>query len=76
MIFPSGYNIRPTERDYSCANTGQRCDTFCETIIRKRFLEIKSFPHAAENQSLSESRMAKVEPLHLFFVNYFHFTLH
>ena len=33
-------------------------------MIRKRFFEIISLLHTADNQFLSESRMAKVEPLY------------
>ena len=52
------------ERDYWSIDPDLRCDAFCETISRNRFFEIKSFIHTADNQSLSESRMAKVEPLY------------
>ena len=33
-------------------------------MSRNQFFEIKLFLHAADNQPLSESRMAKVEPLY------------
>ena len=33
-------------------------------MSRNRFFEIKSFIHTADNQSLSESRMAQVEPIY------------
>ena len=78
LVFLSSYNIRLAERDYSCVDTDFRCDTFCETMSRKRFFEIKSFPHVTDNQSFSESRMAKFEPLHLLFFIYLfslYFTL-
>ena len=55
LIFLSGYNIRLAERDYWSVDPDLRCDTFCETMSRNRFFKI---------QSLSESRMAKVEPLY------------
>ena len=64
LIFLSGYNIRLAELDYWSIDPDLRCDIFCEIIIRNRFFEIKSFFHAAENQSLSESRMAKAELLY------------
>ena len=63
-IFLSGNNIRLAERDYWKVDPDLRCDIFCETVSRKRFFEIKSFLHAADNQSLRESRMAKIEPLY------------
>ena len=66
LIFLSGYNIRLAERDYWSVDPDLRCDTFCETMSRNRFFEIKSFLHTADNQSLNELRMAKVEPLYDF----------
>ena len=64
QIFLSGNNIRLAERDYSKVDPDLRCDIFCETVNRNRFFEIKSFLHAADNQSLRESRMANIEPLY------------
>ena len=64
LIFLSGYNIRLAERDYWSVDPDLRCDTFCETMSRNQFFEIKLFLHAADNQTLSQSRMAKVEPLY------------
>ena len=64
LIFLSEYNIRLSERDYWSIDQDVRCDAFCEAMSRNRFFEIKSFIHTADNQSLSESRMAKVEPLY------------
>ena len=55
------------ESDYRGVVSDLRCDTFCETMSRNRFFEIKSFFNAAYNQSLSEPYMAKVEPLHMIF---------
>ena len=46
LIFLSGYNIRLAERDYWSVDPDLRCDTFCETMSRNRFFEIKSFLHA------------------------------
>ena len=53
-----------SERDCWSIDPDLRCDAFCETMSRNRFFEIKSFIHTADNQYLSESRMAKVEPLY------------
>ena len=64
LTFLSGYNIRLAEQDYWGVDPDLRFDTFCETMRRNRFFEIKSFFYAAENQSLSESRMAKAELLY------------
>ena len=43
------------ESDYRGVDSDLRCDTFCETMSRNRFFEIKLFLHAADYQSLSES---------------------
>ena len=64
LIFLSGYKITLVECDYWSADPDLRCNTICERMGRKRFFKVKSFLHAADNQSLSESRMAKVEPLY------------
>ena len=58
LIFLSGYNIRLAERDYWSVDPDLRCDTFCETMSRNRFFEIKPF------RSLSESRMTRVDQLY------------
>ena len=64
LIFLSGYNIRFAERNYWSVDPDFRCDTFCETMSRNQLFEIKLFLHAAHNQSLSESSVAKVEALY------------
>ena len=53
-----------SEKDYWSTSTDLRCDAFLETMTWNRSFELKSFLHAADNHSLSDSRMAKVEPLH------------
>ena len=60
----SGYNIRLSERDYWSIDPDLRCDAFCTAISRNRFFEIKTVLHAANNQHLSDCRMAKVKPLY------------
>ena len=58
------YNIGFSERDYRSTDPDLRSDTFCTTMSRNRFFEIKAVLHAANNQCLSDSRMAKVKPLY------------
>ena len=41
IIFLSGYNIRLAEQDCWSVYPHLRCDTFCETMNRSRFLEIR-----------------------------------
>ena len=38
LIFLPGYNIRPSERDYWSTDPDLRCDAFCSTMSRNRFL--------------------------------------
>ena len=64
LIFLSGYNIRLAERDSWSVDPDLRCDAFCGAMSRNRFFGIKSFLHADDHQSLSESRMTKVETLY------------
>ena len=64
LIFLAGYNMRLSERDYWSADPDLRCDAFCTAMSRNRFFEIKVVLHAANNQHLSDCRMAKVKPLY------------
>ena len=64
LIFISGYNIKLSEKDYWTIDPDLCCNAFPDTMIRNRFFELKSFLHAADNHSLSDSQMTKVEPLH------------
>ena len=57
-------NARLSEKDYWSIDPDLRCVAFPETMKQNRFFELKSFLHAADNHSLSDSRMAKVEPLY------------
>ena len=41
LVFMSGYNIRLAERDYWSVDRDLICDTFCETMSRNQFFEIK-----------------------------------
>ena len=71
LNFLSDYNIRLAERYYWSVDLDLKCDIFWETMSRNEVFKIKSFLHAAVNQSLSESRTAKVEPLYDFLNNNF-----
>ena len=64
LIFLPAYNMRLSERDYWSTDPDLRCDAFCTTMSRNRVFEIKMVLHAANNQCLSDCRMAKVKPLH------------
>ena len=63
LVFMSGYNIRLSERDYWSTDPDLLCAAFSNTMSRNRFCKIK-YLHAANNQMLKDSRMAKVAPLY------------
>ena len=64
LIYLSAYNIRLSERDYWSTDPDLRCNAFCKTMSGNRFFEIKAVLHVANNQCLTNCRMAKVKPLY------------
>ena len=64
IIFLSCYNKRTCETDYWSKNPGLECLIVASAMSRTRFQHIKSYLHAADNQNLSETKMAKIEPLY------------
>ena len=60
----SGYNNFPCERNYWSTSEDLGCKLVVHTMSRGRFLELKRFLHLADNQNLSSSKVAKVEPLY------------
>ena len=55
LIFLSGCNIRLSEKDYWSIDPDLCCDALPETMTQNRFFELKSFLHAVDNHSLSDS---------------------
>ena len=64
LLILSGYNIRHAEKDYWSKSSQLRCDDFTQTMSRNKFQKIKGYLHAADNQNLDASKMAKVKPLY------------
>ena len=64
LLILSGYNYRTNERDYWSRAPDLSCKAVSETMSRNRYCEIKNAIHAADNQSLDSSKMAKVAPLY------------
>ena len=64
IIFLSAYNNRTSETDYWSKSPDLECLTVASVARRTRFQHIKSYLHAADNQNLSETKMAKIEPLY------------
>ena len=62
ILLVSGYHHLPMKRD--CWSTAEdlSCKAVASAMSKNRFNEMK-FCHLADNASLSESRVAKVEPL-------------
>ena len=52
--------IRLPKKDYWSIDPDLRCNAFPETMTQNRFFELKSFLHAADNHSLSHSRIARI----------------
>ena len=64
IIFLSGFNKRTGETDYWSKSPDVKFLIVASALIRTRFQYIKSYLHAADNQDLSETKMAKIEPLY------------
>ena len=66
VIFLSGYNKRTCETDFWSKSPDLECLIAASAMSRSRtiFQHIKSYIHAADNQNLSETKMAKIEPLY------------
>ena len=52
------------KKDYYRIDPDLCCNAFSETMTRNRSFELKPFLHAADNHPLSDSKMAKIEPLY------------
>ena len=64
ILLLSGYNHRPTERAYWSVDEDLRCPLVADAMSRNRFQKLKSVIHFADNDNLTEQRMAKVSPLY------------
>ena len=62
IIFLSGYNQRTCETNYWSKSADLECLIVASAMSQTRFQHIKSYLHAADNQNLSETKMAKIEP--------------
>ena len=64
IIFPSVYNKRTCETDYWSKCPDLEWLIVASAMSRTGFQHIKSYLHAADNQNLSETKMAKIQPLY------------
>lgn len=64
LILISGYHKVPRENAYWSTGLSLECPIFSKTMSRTRFKTIKRYLHVADNQSLSSSKVAKIEPLY------------
>ena len=64
IIFLSGYNKRTCETDYWSKSPGLECLLVASAMSQTRFQHIDCYLHATDNQNLSETKMAKIEPLY------------
>jgi len=54
------------ERDYWSTSDDLGCAIVPKVMSRNRFQEIKKITHFADNSNLAESKVAKVQPLHVY----------
>ena len=63
LLLISGYHKLPRENEYWSTGISRECPVFPKTMSRDRFKIIKRYLHVADNQSLSSSKVAKIEPI-------------
>ena len=64
ILILSGYHCLPRERDYWSTADDLGCVAVTKTMARNRFQDLKKFCHAADNQKLSTSKVAKLLPVY------------
>ena len=71
LLLVSGYHSLPGENDYWSTAEDLTAPMFMRTMARDKFRAIKRYLHLADNQHLSESKVAKVAPLYESLTNRF-----
>ena len=64
LILISGYHTLPGEKDYWSTKPSLSAPIFSQVMSRNRFQEIKRYFHLADNENLTESKTAKVDPIY------------
>ena len=64
LLLASGYHSLPGENDYWSTADDLSSPVFPQTMARDRFRAIKRYLHVADNQQLTNSKVAKVEPFY------------
>ena len=64
LILISGYHTLPGEKDYWSTKPSLSAPLFSRVMSRNRFQEIKRYFHLADNENLTESKTAKVDPIY------------
>ena len=64
LILISGYHTLPGEKDYWSTKPSLSAPIFSRVMSRNRFQEIKQYFHLADNENLTESKIAKVDPIY------------
>ena len=60
----SGYHTLPEEKDNWSTKPSMSAPIFCRVMRRNRFQEIKRYYHLADNENLTDSKTAKVDPIY------------
>ena len=64
LILISGYHKLPGEKDYWSTKPSLSAPIFFRVMSCNRFQEIKRYFHLADNENLTESKTAKVDPIY------------
>ena len=64
LILISGYHTLPGEKDYWSTKPSLSAPIFSRVMSRNRFQEIKRYFHLADNENLTKSKTAKVDPIY------------
>ena len=64
ILLISGFHCLPNERDYGSTAEDLGCELIAKTMPQNRFQELKQFCDVDDNQSLVNSKVAKILPLY------------
>ena len=71
----SGYHALPREKDNWSTKPSLSAPIFSPVMSRNRFQKIKPYFHLADNENLTESKAAKVDPIYDELKNCQHFRI-
>ena len=63
LILISGYYTLPGEKEYRSTKPSLSAPIFSQVMSHSRFQEIKQYFYLADNENLTESKTAKIDPI-------------